>query len=237
MEDQFAFRPTGSTTAALISILHHVTTLLQTNDYVAIISLDLSKAFDTVRHSSLTKKLATLDIPDNIYNWLVNFLEGRIHVTKFWGKMSNVAAINASIVQGSGVGPPLFDVNTTDLHPVYNVNKMPKFADDTYLIIGSSMRDTVAKELENVSSWALKNNLPLNHSKSKELIIARRGFLDLPSPPSGVLGVTSLKIFGVILTEDLRASSHVSETLLNLLRFVIHVLRPISLLQLSVLIA
>jgi len=41
LEDQFAFRPTGSTTSALVYLLHQVTQLLQTNDYVAIISLDL----------------------------------------------------------------------------------------------------------------------------------------------------------------------------------------------------
>ena len=50
LEDQYAFRPTGSTTAALISILQQVTDLLTTNDYVTLISLDFSKAFDSVRH-------------------------------------------------------------------------------------------------------------------------------------------------------------------------------------------
>src|SRR6218665_715280 len=33
--DQFAFRPTGSTTAALIDLLHNITVLLQHNEYVA----------------------------------------------------------------------------------------------------------------------------------------------------------------------------------------------------------
>jgi len=51
--DQYAFRPTGSTTAAVISMLHTISTLLQTNPFVIVISLDFSKAFDTVRHSTL----------------------------------------------------------------------------------------------------------------------------------------------------------------------------------------
>ena len=38
--------------------------------YVIVISLDFSKAFDTVRHSSLLHKLAQLNI--YIYNWLAN---------------------------------------------------------------------------------------------------------------------------------------------------------------------
>jgi len=36
LTDQFAFRPTGSTTAALISILQKVTTPLDTNTYVVV---------------------------------------------------------------------------------------------------------------------------------------------------------------------------------------------------------
>ena len=65
--DQYAFRPTGSTTATLISILHTITNLLDTNPYVIVTALYFSKVFDSVRHATLTEKYATLDIPDNIY--------------------------------------------------------------------------------------------------------------------------------------------------------------------------
>ena len=62
--DQFTFRPTGSTTAALISILHTITQLLTTHQYVVVIALDFSKAFDTVRYYTLLSKMAELEIPD-----------------------------------------------------------------------------------------------------------------------------------------------------------------------------
>jgi hypothetical protein len=63
--DQFGFRPTESTTGALITILHTVTNLLVINPYVCIIALDFSKAFDTVRHSTLLEKIAKLKIPES----------------------------------------------------------------------------------------------------------------------------------------------------------------------------
>src|SRR6218665_2551857 len=53
IKDQFAFRPTVSTTAAVIDLLQQTTTLLLTNDFVVIISLDFTKAFDTVRYQTL----------------------------------------------------------------------------------------------------------------------------------------------------------------------------------------
>jgi len=56
IKEQFAFRPTGSTTAAVIDLLQNISTMLQSNEYVLIISLDLSKAFDRVRHPTLLQK-------------------------------------------------------------------------------------------------------------------------------------------------------------------------------------
>jgi Reverse transcriptase (RNA-dependent DNA polymerase) len=47
--NQFAFRPTGSTTSAIISLLNHVTHMFVNNPYVAVIAIDFTKAFDTVR--------------------------------------------------------------------------------------------------------------------------------------------------------------------------------------------
>ena len=56
--DQFAFRPTGSTTAAIIANLQIVSQLLVTNPYVHIFALDFSKAFDSIRHSTLLEKMS-----------------------------------------------------------------------------------------------------------------------------------------------------------------------------------
>jgi len=75
--DQYAYKPTGSTTAAIIKIIHTVAEMLQKHPYVHVIALDFSKAFDSIRHSTLLKKCADLPISDNVYNWLVNYLEHR----------------------------------------------------------------------------------------------------------------------------------------------------------------
>ena len=80
--DQFAFRPTGSTTCALIKLTYELTTMLQEYPYVHVISLDFSKAFDTVRHSSLVQKLSQFPIPNPVHNWFVNYLSGRIVIAR-----------------------------------------------------------------------------------------------------------------------------------------------------------
>jgi len=133
--DQYAFRPSGSTTAALVALLNSVTQALENNSYVVVVTLDFSKAFDTVQHSSAMTKAAQLQLPDCVYNWLANFLDGHSHCTRFNGRTSVLLEVNASFVQGSAIGPGMFVVNAGDLQVVMPGNSLMKYADDTYLVI------------------------------------------------------------------------------------------------------
>ena len=133
--DQFVFRPSGSTTAALIHLVHTLTDMLQTEPYVHVIALDISKAFDTVRHSTLLAKFSDLPISDCVYNWLLDYFSNRRHCTRFMNKISEFLAISASIIQGTGIGPVPYVVNASDLKAIFLWNKLFKYADDTYLIV------------------------------------------------------------------------------------------------------
>src|SRR6218665_16445 len=201
LSDHNAFRPTGSTTAALVSVLQQTPSLLTSELYVALISLDFTKAFDTVRHSELARKLALLDIPDEIYNLVVSFLKDCSHVTRFAGRLSAVAHINASVVQGSGFGPSSFDILASDLHPLHQRNSIAKYADDTYLIVPASARSSVRMELhvDHISSWAKLNNLRLNKTKSRELLIHGRRSFQPPPHLTDIERVTTMKVLGVTL--------------------------------------
>jgi len=68
-------------------------------DFVHVYSFDFSNVFDTVRHATLTSKLAQLELPDSIYNWAVDFLYNHALCTKYAGQLvSAVAVIQASII-------------------------------------------------------------------------------------------------------------------------------------------
>jgi len=156
--NQYAFRLTGSLTLAIISLLHTVTHLLIDNPYVIVISLDFRKAFDSVRHSTRLDKMAQLAVPDEVYNWLVNFFDGHSHCTHNRRELSTMSAITASIIQGSSIGPTSYAVNTGDLKPITPGNHMVKFADDTYIIIPAVNANSRQSELINVESWSRVNN-------------------------------------------------------------------------------
>ena len=74
--DQFAFKPTGSTTCALTFFIHHVTRLIEDNSYVRCLLIDFSKAFDVVDHG--------------IAYWFLSFLGLTSHPVYFTGFLASL---------------------------------------------------------------------------------------------------------------------------------------------------
>ena len=116
MEDQYAHKNTRNTTAALVHFVHCVTNMLEQNAYVRCLMIDCSKEFDSVDHVVLMSKLVQLNLPSFVVNCICSFLAGRGQQCKVNGKLSMVASIGRSIVQGSGIGPTLYIVMKSDLH-------------------------------------------------------------------------------------------------------------------------
>jgi Reverse transcriptase (RNA-dependent DNA polymerase) len=147
--DQYAFRPIGSTTAGIISIMNHVTDMLADNPNVIVIAIDFTNAFNTVRHATLVDNVATLQLPDNVCNWLGDFFTQRTNCTAYGGEKSSNLEITVNIVQGSAVGPAAYEVTAADLQTVTPGNAMCKYAYDTYVIIPASNVDSRESELRN----------------------------------------------------------------------------------------
>ena len=119
-----------------------ISNLLLTNEYVIVIALDFSKAFDTVEHSKIAEKLSLLNMPPNFYNWVIDFLTGHAHCTKFNDVESAFRAIMASVIQGSGLRPFAYIVTASGLRPITTGNDMFKFTDDSSLVIPASNAHT-----------------------------------------------------------------------------------------------
>ena len=64
--------------------------MVYSNSFPHVFSFDFSKAFDTVRHSTLMAKFAQLQMPDCIHKWICDFLVGHAHCTKYAGLVSAV---------------------------------------------------------------------------------------------------------------------------------------------------
>jgi hypothetical protein len=212
ISDQFAFRPTGSTTCALAYFMHHVTRMLETNAYVRCLLIDFSKAFDVVDHVVLIDKLSKLDLPKYALNWLISFLVGRSHTTKTACVESSSLPINRSIIQGSGIGPTCYIILESDLKPISKVNIVFKYADDTNLLAPEHTDVQLCEEYEAIKLWALRNKMIINVSKTKEIVFRRPNSRGCVDPPvlQAIGKLKETKLLGVIFSESFHFDSHVN---------------------------
>ena len=121
--------------------------------------------------------------------------------------------ITASIIQGSSIGPASYVITSADLTTIHPDNAMIKYADDTYLIIPASGVHTRTTEINNITTWAVQNNLTLNMAKTTEIVIydSRRKQQHMPPLLPGIARIDSLRVLGVTLTRRLSASDHIRQ--------------------------
>jgi len=120
--NQYAYRPTGNTTVALVHLSRNLSRMLEDSAYVRAILIDFPKAFDIAGHTVVMSKLAELQLRGNIYNWIGSFLSARQQVCRFNGTVSKLESFNLGCVHGLGLGPTLFLVMYQDLNTLFSNN-------------------------------------------------------------------------------------------------------------------
>ena len=117
-------------------------------------------------------------------------------------------------VLGTPLWPASYAVALADLHPVYEKNRMFKFADDTYLVVSAINTGTCQEEIDHLQTWTVENNLKLNWDKTEIVFTASRKRAS-PRPHPDIECVSSLRILDVIINNRLSATDHVTMLLLS----------------------
>jgi ribonuclease P/MRP protein subunit RPP40 len=180
--------------------------------YVRCIFIDYSRAFDTINHEILIRKLLTFAIPHSVIKWIVNFLSGRTQAVISNGKLSTWLPITQSIVQGSGIGPLLYIILASDLKLLSQTNRLCKYADDTTLILPQKSDVSAHDEFNHVVQWSIQNKLVINFSKTKEVIFRRPGLRHFEEPTviDNIERLNTFKLLGVFLSSTLSMDAHVN---------------------------
>ena len=95
--------------------------------------MDFKKAFDTVNHALLIKKLQLLGITDIALNWIESYLTNITQQTQIGNDLSIEREVKTGVPQGSILGPTFFLCYINDIVDVCHNSKILLYADDTVL--------------------------------------------------------------------------------------------------------
>ena len=97
---QGGFRKTNSTINSVSEFTHEIFTAINNKNISLATFIDFSKAFDTVNHNILLKKLKIYGIENNNLKWVENYLEKRQQCIIANGVSSNYQYITCGVPQG-----------------------------------------------------------------------------------------------------------------------------------------
>ena len=183
-EFQYGFRRGHSTEHAALHLIDKVICDMDKGEIPIGIFLDLSKAFDTLNHDILLKKLNHYGI-NGISAQLINsYLSGRQQYVEYEGIKSTKLAITTGVPQGSILGPLLFIIYINDIANISKLFEKIVYADDTSLLTNlnhlkhaypnKSYSEIINIELKNIHTWLMDNKLSLNIDKTKYMIFHHR---------------------------------------------------------------
>ena len=135
----------------------------------------MSKAFDTLDHSILLKKLDLYGLRGVCNDWFKDYLTNQTLVTKLTTNENKVVKssyynITCGTAQGSCLGPLLFILFCNDIHRLPTYSKIILFANDTTLLYLHRyikfLRYALKHDMSLLMCWYKANKLFFNLGKT-----------------------------------------------------------------------
>ena len=116
---QSAYRAGHSTETALVKVYNDMLCMVDDRQYILLVLLDLSAAFDTIDHDAMIHRLKNLfGINGDALTWMQSYFSGRTQRVVIGNSASTPFALSTGIPQGSVAGPGTFPAYTQPIGTV-----------------------------------------------------------------------------------------------------------------------
>ena len=217
--NQGGFGPNHSTIDTITKFSDRIYQQINKGEIVVATYIDFKKAFDTVNHKILLKKLDKIGIRNKNLAWIQNYLTGRTQSTLANGIMSNKNLITCGVPQGSVLGPLLFLIYINDLGNSLRYSEHLLYADDTVIFnSGTSIHDilpNLQRDLTSFGKWCSSDKLTINTKKSNYVIygtnqrVAKVRHCELHLQHDVLSRTPSYKYLGVYIDSHLNFNVHI----------------------------
>ena len=182
LELQAAYKKHNSTESALLKVKNDILLIIDAQKVTLLVLLDLSAAFDTVRHDILLDRLRSrLGVTEGL-NWFTSNLSHRAQRVAFNRELSDTFPLAQGVPQGSCLGPLMFTVYTSELFDIVG-GRLPRvhpYADDTQLYLafspnvqgdGASAVKAMCDCIMDLRKWMIRDRLVLNDDELRLILM------------------------------------------------------------------
>jgi len=190
---------------------------LQLKKIIAVVFLDLKRAFETIDRNRLLQKLHKIGIRGVALKLFKSYLTNRSQRCRYEGDISQDKPNDLGVPQGTVIGPLLFILYINDIVQSVLSSNVLLFADDTLITISGDSSEEVQRKLNTdlalVYKWLNINKLKLNVDKTKCMIITNKNIqkdeIIINIGGATIERVAHLKYLGILLDDALKLDEHI----------------------------
>jgi hypothetical protein len=214
-----AYRTKYSCEHVLVKLLDSWKKALDSNKFVGVMSMDLSKAFDCIPHGLLIAKLKAYGFSEQACLFMSSYLSGRKQRVKVDDARSEWMLLRKGVPQGSCLGPVIFNIFINDLFYTLQNCNLSNYADDNTIdVMGDSLQlviDALQINTESATKWFSDNFMQANPEKFQFLMLKPMSFKGVIPNHVIVNDVCiqredSVKFLGITIDDKLKFDLHVT---------------------------